>query len=389
VNICLVADSLEIGGAERHVVDLARGLRCRGHRVTIACSVTGPLVSHLADTDIEIEPMMRRRAKRRVSTAYAWALRRRVRLHRFDLIHAHLYASQAAAALATLGGTPPLVMTEHSEGSWQSRRERRVARWFLTRAQQVIAVSPAIRDRLTSRMGLRPDRVNVIANVAGPLTVADRGLMPEIDAEGTGMLRAGVVGRLCPEKGHATFLEAVAAAGLSPARARFVIVGDGPLRPALERRARGLGVGDQVQFLGWRTNARAIIASLDLLVVPSLTEGSPLVVAEALSAGVPVLASRVGDIPTRVSSGGNGVLVAPGDATTLAAALRRLLLDSGRLTALRARAVAESGRNGHEEIVRRVEAVYRLAIAMTQPTVSRWSGADELHDLETQVGSIE
>jgi glycosyltransferase involved in cell wall biosynthesis len=133
----------------------------------------------------------------------------------------------------------------------------------------------------------------------------------------------GNVARLAPQKGHRHLLEAA----VRVPHGRFVIVGDGELRGALERRARELGIADRVEFLGARDDVPDLLASFDVFAFPSLFEGLCVAVIEAQAAGVPVVATRVGGIRDTVVHGETGLLVPSGDADALAAAIRRLLRD--------------------------------------------------------------
>src|SRR5215210_7215001 len=172
IRLLLVVDSLELGGAERQVVDLAVALGRRGYGVVIACSVGGDLSDVLGEVGISVRPLLRRLVKRSLSPAYAWRLRGLLRGERFDLVHAHIYASAAAAAIATLGTGIPLVITEHTEASWQTWRARWVSRWVYRRVERIIAVSTPIRRRLIERDGVHPDLIAVVPNavVSAPET---------------------------------------------------------------------------------------------------------------------------------------------------------------------------------------------------------------------------
>jgi len=172
----------------------------------------------------------------------------------------------------------------------------------------------------------------------------------------------GVVGRLVGGKGHGCFLAAAARLADTPAVAKFLIVGEGPERAALEAEAGRLGVADgRVLFTGFRDDVPAVLAALDILVLPSTdAEVLPLVVMEALAAGRPVVATSVGGVPEMIEDGVSGLLVPPGDADALAAALRRLTGDA----TLRAR-LAGAGRECVERrftlarMVSETERVYR------------------------------
>ena len=360
-RLLLVVDSLDLGGAERHVAGLAAALRRRGCEVVVACSTRGMLARSLEREGVPFVSMTRRLAKRRFSPAFARGIRRLLAGRgRFDLVHAHVYAAAAASAAATLGLGVPLVVTEHTEASWQGRRARAVTRWYCRRARHIIAVSTPIRRRLIGRDGVPPQKISVIPTA---LPEAEGGGIPSGAPAENGRL-AGVVARLQPEKGVATFLEAASRIAPRAPGVRFVVVGDGPLRGELSELAAGLGLEGRVRFLGFRPDAREIIRRLDVLVVPSFTEGAPLVVLEAMASGVPVVASAVGGIPDQIRHGREGLLVPTGDPVALGEALLSLLDNPGL-----ARRMGEAGRErassafGHDRMVRRIESVYRPVLS--------------------------
>ena len=364
LRVLIVVDSLNVGGAERHVVDLALALHREGHAVTVACSVPGSLAEPLEAARIPVRPLLGRIVKRRVSLPYARALRKLLERERFDLVHAHIYASAAASALATAGTGVPVVITEHTEALWQGRGGQLFSRWMYRRTSRVIAVSDAIRRRLVERDGVPPDKITLLPNSVPPVRQAHGDAMPlPADLGGEGPV-VGVVARLQPEKGVASFLTAASHVARELPEARFVVVGDGPLRGELLGLAEELGVRDQVHFLGFRPDAQALLELMDVVAVPSVSEGTPLIVLEAMSAGVPVVASRVGGIPGQIRPGREGLLVPPGDAKALGNALLSLLRDSER-----ARRMGEAGRLraetefSHETMVRKVEGLYRDALA--------------------------
>jgi glycosyltransferase involved in cell wall biosynthesis len=360
VRLLLVVDSLEVGGAERQVVDLALALGRGGHEVTVACSKAGDLSGALEEAGIPVRALLDRLAKRRLSPAYAWRLRRLLRRERFDLVHAHIYASVVAAAIATLETDVPLVITEHTEATWQTWRARWVSRWVYRRVERIIAVSSPIRRRLIERDGVHPDLITIVPNaVAPPPELPPDPPLPTEPLPAEPRPLVGAIARLQPEKGVANFLKAAAhVAPLFP-ETHFVIAGDGPLRQDLIALAENLGLGDRVHFLGFRSDASALMRSLDVLVVPSLTEGSPLVTLEAMAAGTPVVASAVGGIPDQVRHDREGLLVPPGDTGAMGDAILALLRAPDR-----ARRLGESGRRratsefGHAAMVRRIEGVY-------------------------------
>ena len=325
MRLLLVADSLDVGGAEWHVVNLASALAEQGHRITLACTVEGVLAPLAEQAGISVRPLLHHLVKRRQSPRYAWKLAKLVRQSQFDLVHAHMYASALASAYALLGTSIPLVITEHSQANWRSHYACRCSQWSYSQARHIIAVSREIRRRLIEQEGVPSDRISVIMNALLPVSEQHRGIQPDLPAALCNGLLVGVAARLQPEKGVAYFLEAAAHVLQFLPEVHFLVMGDGPQRKELQAYVEQPGVQEHVHFLGFRLDARAIIGLLDVLVVPSLSEGTPLVTLEAMSAGVPVVASAVGGIPEQVRHQSEGILVPPGDALALGEAVLHLL----------------------------------------------------------------
>jgi glycosyltransferase involved in cell wall biosynthesis len=353
LSVLLVVDSLDGGGVERHVVDLAVALRRRGWPVHVACSAGGIRAEVLADAGVPVTVLLDERVERRASGRYERALRRLVAELRPAVVHAHLFASAAAAVHAVRDLAVPLVVTEHTEGPWRDRRARAVTGLVYRHCDHVVTVSSAIRDLLVTEYEVAPERVEVLLPTTTTAPPTAGGPPPAL-----GRPVVGLVGRLVPEKGVDVFLRAAAlVSGVVP-QAAFLVVGDGPLRPDLEHRAAMLGLAGTVTFTGYRSDATRLLAGLDVLAVPSRSDGSPLVVCEAMAAGVPVVASRVGGLPDLVEDGGSGLLVRPGEAEDLARALVSLLLDPEAARRLGARGRTLAATHSHERLVDRMTQVY-------------------------------
>jgi len=161
----------------------------------------------------------------------------------------------------------------------------------------------------------------VIMNaVAPPRSAATVGRKAEI----AGDPLIGVIGRLHPDKGMHHFIQAASLLSERLPDARFAVIGDGPEWAELTKLAQRLGVADKMNFLGYREDAAAILSAMDVLVVPSISEGTPLVVLEAMQAGVPVVASTAGGIPEQIAHDRECLLVPPGDPQAIADAVVRL-----------------------------------------------------------------
>jgi glycosyltransferase involved in cell wall biosynthesis len=252
------------------------------------------------------------------------------------VLHAHCgYPDAVGAALAARALDVPLVVTVHGSDINASARQallRPQIRWALRHARRVVAVSRPLQDEVARLTARAPERLACIP-CAGfhPDAFHPR---PRDEARA----RLGVppgervvlfVGHLVPVKGLDVLVEAWArrrAHGRAGAE-RLVLVGEGAERGRLERRAREAQVADSVQFVGplAQSGVADWLAASDLLCLPSRSEGSPNVVVEALASGIPVVASRVGGVPDLVRDGVTGLLVPPGDAQALAAALAAAL----------------------------------------------------------------
>jgi glycosyltransferase involved in cell wall biosynthesis len=304
-----------MGGAERVVVSLARAAREAGHEVTVAAS-PGILARELETTPFPL-PLVRRKL-RRIPTA-AWSLRAAIRAFRPQLVHAHGPTMAALTALTSARGRQPRALV--SVHGVPEEDYDRAALMLRLAGLPIVACGPGVAAALRER-GLRV--TTTIVNGVGPAPPpADR---RELEAElglvpGRRLLVS--VGRLVEQKNHKLAIEALP---FVP-DAILVIFGDGPLKEALERRSRELGVEDRVVLAGVRADAREIIGAADALVMPSQWEGLPLTALEALAAGTPVVATEVRGIRELLTHDANCLLVPAEDARALAEALNTLLAD--------------------------------------------------------------
>jgi len=179
-------------------------------------------------------------------------------------------------------------------------------------------------------------------------------------------LVVGVASRLYAPKGHRVLLEAFAQVARRLAAAWLLVVGDGPERPSLEDRAHALGIGRNVTFVGFQPDVAPYLRLCRVTAVPS-THPEPfgLVAVESLAAGVPVVASRAGGLPEVITDGVAGLLVRPGDADDLAAALLRVLGDPETQTRLASECARESERFSMEGFVERMEELYRAVASVS------------------------
>ena len=297
---------------------------------------------------------------------------------RFDLLHAHwVIPNGVIAALAARRSHLPLVVSLHGSDVAVSEKNAvfgRAARSTFARAAAVTAPSDDLleRARLLGAQGpleLIPYGADVQALTAAPGDADELrmrlGLTPER------IVIAGV-GRFIDVKGFSYLIDAVAAARSSCPELHLVLVGDGDLREELETRARALGLSDSVSFPGVarRDEIAAYFAAAQMVVVPSvhargLVDGLPNVALEAMAAGKPLIATRVGGLPQLVLDGENGLLVEEKDPAGLAAAILRLANDAALRARLGQRAQAEiRDRRSWDVVARRFVDVYERALGV-------------------------
>jgi glycosyltransferase involved in cell wall biosynthesis len=334
LRVALVAEGAIWGGIETHLENLLTAVDWRRQGIEVCAFLLhpGPLEDRLrgrVQVERAHEPSRR--------GAIAWL---RDALARFepDVVHAHgLTPEFASALLRATGGGWPLVATIHSDpGSraWRAPERSALASlllWTVRRlaASRLIAVSDDVRRSLVN-LGLSAERVVCIRNgvpmpsaseiEAGRAIRRELGVAPET-------VVIGMVGRLEPIKGHARFLRALARLGPNGAGIEGWIVGEGPLRRALEEETERLGLRDRVRFLGFRSDVGDVMTALDLGVFASDHEGIPYAALELMTRHVPVVCFAVGGLPEIVRGGESGELVPPYDEAALADALLTLARD--------------------------------------------------------------
>lgn len=318
----------DVGGPATHGPDFARFLVERGHSVRVVTMGDG----EPAERPCEVEMVSRRLP---FPLRYGQVALRGARAARgSDVVYAT--ATYAAAAAASVAARRPLVtklvsdpayerarryglfagtLEEFQQASAAPVRALKAARTRALRSARTIVVPSAYLAEIAGGWGLGPDRIVVLSNPAPP----PREVEPERLEPDTFVF----VGRLTQQKALGVAIDAI----VQVPRARLVIVGDGPERAELERAAAASGAADRIRFLGLRSRDEAlrIVAGAAAALLSSDWENLPHAAVEALSVGVPVVATAVGGVPEVVHDGENGLLVPAGRPDELAAAVRRVL----------------------------------------------------------------
>ncbi len=385
IKILRVIARLNMGGPALHVAYLTAGLRERGYDTTL---VAGSLargedsmafVAEARGVDVvRIDELGREISPLRDLVA-TLRLARLIRRERPDILHTHTAKAgtvgRVAALLAGRHRPPIVVHTFHGHvlrgyfGPVRSLVFRLLERWLAGHTTALIAVSPQVRDDLVALRVAPPERFVVIrlgielgerVAGAGDGRVESRrylGIPPDRFA-------VGWIGRMTAVKRTDDVLVAFKRLREDGVEAVLCMVGDGPDRPQLEQRAHELGIVRDTLFLGYQEDVAQFYAAFDALVLPSSIEGTPVSAIEALAAGRPVVATRVGGVPDVVEEGEDGFLVEPGATEELAERLAQLAADPE----LRER----MGRAGRDRVLPRyavprlVDDVDRLYLSLLQ-----------------------
>jgi glycosyltransferase involved in cell wall biosynthesis len=365
------------GGVARHVVDLFEGLTPREWEV-ILCGPAIPSASLIAAVPAAEPPhvplALTRSIDARRDVRALLAFARIVRRVRPDVIHAHSSKAGAVARLAKpLNPSVPVLYTPHGyafAGYFETERERRIYRGIeraMARlARFVVAVCEA-EGRLAASVG-PAERVRVVHNGIGGVP-QESGSDPAMQALAARGPLICTLTQLRPGKGVETLIDALPALVAKHPRVQVAIVGDGGLRQALIERARSLGVGQTVHFLGERPEPFAVLTAAGVFVMTSWAEAFPYVILEAMAAGLPIVASDVGGIAEAIQDGRTGLLVPVRDPQSTADALIALLDDPALGPRLGAQAHETATRRfSTSRMIDGVTAVYREALSRASPT---------------------
>lgn len=320
-----VVNGEHYSGAERVQDLLAQRLPEFGFEVGFACVKPRDFPQRRSAREAQLfELPMRNRFDVRVARQLAV----QVEQERFELIHAHTPRSVLIGSLAAARAGVPLVYHVHSPASHDSTRtlinwlNSATEKWSIRKASRLIAVSPSLTEHMI-RAGVPAAQVKCVPNGVPGVPFDEHRRAP------SGTWTLGIVALFRPRKGLEVLLGALAALRERGREVQLRAVG--PFETKLfeketRRRAEELGLGEAVEWTGFVRDVPEQLGKIDVFVLPSLFgEGLPMVVLEALSAGVPIVATKVEGIPDAVRDGVEGVLVPPGDPPALAAGIERIL----------------------------------------------------------------
>ncbi|HVT38517.1 MAG TPA: glycosyltransferase family 4 protein [Gemmatimonadaceae bacterium] len=352
----------EPGGAERMVADLATELARGGSPEVVFLPRNGEgwLATQIDSRDVTVEYFQ---LDRPFSPRFARKLADRFVSQRISLAHSHEFGMAVYGAWAARRAGIPHVITMHGSRYYAGRLQRRLAmRLAIASSSAVVAVSHALAEHLSRDLLMPRDRVSFIANGVRRSPISSSTLRSELGLS-TGSQLLLSVGSLFPVKGHCYLIDAVAALAELHSNVHVALAGTGHMAQKLSEQARELGIAERVHMLGLRSDVPNLLAGADVFVLPSLSEGLPLALLEAMFAGRPIVATDVGEVRS-VLGGDAGLLVPPGDGQALAAAISQFLLDpdAGRDCGRRAASRA-AGAYSLERMVERYASIYSKLLA--------------------------
>ena len=382
VKVVRIVTRLNIGGVAHHVANLMRGLDQTKYEQQLVCGLEGAGeasmrgniqaqgVSPILISQLVGNPRLN------VSDALAFAhILHLLRRERPMILHSHTSKAGLLGRIAAhLTGVPIIVHTFHGlvlkghYGPLKTNVARAVERWLARFSDRLIAVGDEDKKDLLA-YGIAPShKIDVIPLGLELDNFIDnrrrRGVLHRELGLSSANRLIGIVGRIAPIKNHRLFFDAMARVLAQHANAHVVVVGDGDLRPEMERYVGERGIASRVSFLGWRHDLPQVYTDLDVVVISSNNEGTPVSAIEAMAAGRPVVATRVGGLPDVISDGETGYLVAPGNAEQLASAVERVLRDGETTDGLR-RNARESVKHKFavERLTADIDLLYRRLLA--------------------------
>jgi glycosyltransferase involved in cell wall biosynthesis len=366
----LIVD-LPVGGAEIQLLNLVRHLdRNRYSPLVLCIGKNGPIGEEIAREGVPVTELGLFR-KGGIERRIVKTVREFLRGEKISLLHSHLYHANVYGRLAAFREGIPAVCTVHNTYAHPKMHRRLINRWLARRTARIIAVSAPVRDDILRYDGVDPSKVVVIPNGVEP----DRFDIPLTRAEARERLGIpaehfliGTVGRLEEQKGLQYLLDAVRILRRGGKNAFLLVAGSGREEARLREQATRDGIEDAVFFLGPRRDIPELYRAMDVFALPSLWEGGPITLLEAMASGLPVVATPVGFVPEVVRDGVNGFLVPLRNPALLADVLWGLREDPARAeSAGRQGKATVRERYTHRHLAGKVMAVYEEVLPGFSP----------------------
>lgn len=351
INLLQVVNGLAIGGAEKKLLELVKTLDKKRYNI-IVCSIGqgGPLQKDFEALGVNVIVCQKRN---KFDLSLILTVARLIKECEIDVVQTTLLLADLVGAMAAqIAGKPPVISWEtvsHGENDILRTGNRHIIayKFAMKRVSRIVAVSQEIKQSLVQRRGIPAEKIAYIPygvdlkKFARRNGSVDKRSILNIPSD---RIVVGTVARAEPYKGVAYLQKAALQMVEQHPKLDFVFVGDGSLRKELEAEVGARGWSDRIHFLGFRNDVNEIMNTFDIFILPSLSEGLPNVILEAMASSKPVIATAVGGIPEAVVEGETGLLIPPSNTTAIMDAIRSLLSD--HKAALR---MGEAGRRRVEE----------------------------------------
>ena len=338
IRILHIIGSSGIGGAEKALRAILKYLDKERFDIFVSCPPGGFMINEYKRYAVELKTFD---LKNWLNPMGVISLKQYIDQKKIDIVHTHLYSADFTGIIAAkLAKVPCIISTIHGHNFSDLTRFglRAVKNMFFSLiyrfvyifCDKVIAVCRALKEDLAARPGIKADRRKIEVLYNGFDLEPIGGLYHGLDEKIEGLINngaklVGTIGNLDRIKGHRVFLNAIPMVLKDRAKTRFLFVGSGEEEYRLRQLAGRLGIEKDVVFMGAQPDVTAIINRCDLIVLPSLNEGLPLAVLEAMALAKPVIATNVGGVPEIVEDGTTGLLVPPGDNEKMSVSILRLL----------------------------------------------------------------
>ena len=328
------------GGAEKMLITLAESMAKGRYNSAICLLKDGWLSSQLKQRGLETFIIPSRR-----SFDFAWLLNmcHLIREKKIDLIHAHEFTMNTYGCMASVITRIPMIATVHGTNYYGEKLRRRMAYRLVSKwSSHMVAVSRGIKEFLVDQAGIKEERITVVYNGIDTRNyqqsqTLDR-LRKELDIKEREPV-IGTIGNLYPVKGHTYLLQAVKEVVKLFPQSIFLFAGRGALLNKLQEEAAQLNIKGNVKFIGFREDVPQLLRVMDIFVLPSLYEGLPVSLLEAMASGKPAIATYVGGNSEVLIDGETGFLVPARDPVSLSEKIISLLRDEGL-----AKRMGEAGR---------------------------------------------
>lgn len=336
INILYLFVTLPIGGAEEHLLTVLKNLDLTQYNPIVCCiREKGVIGEEIENRGIAIISLNRK--------SKSWDFRivmdilKIIQTKNIQLIHTHLYHANMYGRIAALISKIPAVVTEHNVYPKYKLR-RRILNWFLAKkSKKIIAVSEMVKKDITVRDWIKPSKIEVIYNGIDidrfPSAITKEEARQKLGVP-TDCFLIGTIGRLTDQKGQIYLINTIGIIkGIIP-EIKLLLAGSGPLESDLKSIVSTKGLNEYVKFLGARRDIPDILKAMDVFVFPSLWEGLPMVLLEAMASSLPVVATSVGGITEILRNGINGIIVPPRNEGALVQAIIGLSKDKAKLKLL-------------------------------------------------------